>query len=112
MPLGDGAPLAVTLCVTLGDAVAATLVNRPVEAVTAPTAEPLKPPTPQVPESGPVSVPLIVQPAKAQSLEACPVSAAAMVPAEKLPLLSRATMVEAVFELVASVPIVAGAEPL
>lgn len=57
-------------------------------------------------------LPPMVHPANAQSNEAWPVNDAVIVPAEKLPLLSRATIVEFVFVLTASVAIVIGAEPL
>ena len=61
----------------------------------------------------PVTVsPAIVHPVSAQSEDAWPVSAAVIVPALKLPLESRATIVEAVFAFVASLEIVTPASPL
>jgi hypothetical protein len=48
-------------------------------------------------------LPDIVHPASAQSSEEWPVRLAVIVPAEKFPLESRATMVEAVLAFVASV---------
>ena len=53
-----------------------------------------------------------VAPFKVAAFVAVPVKDAVIVPAEKLPLASRATIVEAVLRLVASVAIVTAAAPL
>lgn len=58
------------------------------------------------------SAPDNVPPVSGRSSDACPVSDAVIVPAEKLPLASRATIVDTVFAFVASVAIVTAAEPL
>ena len=56
--------------------------------------------------AGSCNVPVIVSPALRTLAEAAPVKLAVIVPAEKLPDPSRATIVSVVFALVASVPMV------